>query len=394
MAGPETDTEFGRWEAEEGLPDVECSLRVMEEIRVAAVEAFHKVQRGGLEIGGVLYGTASVTGVRIVSWKPMECEHARGPAFLLSERDEALLAPLLRPDGELRAVGWFVSHGRGELSLTEGDAAICEKYFPKTWQVALVLKPAKFLPVRGRFFARRQGAPWSEAVGASEFCIEARPRRRSDSTQSHRVPPSTPEPAIEHLILEPPKFLTASPPSRRLPIRKRWLAAALVLAALAGGWQWAAPKLTLLAASAQQPPQLSLKVTEYSGQLRIEWDRGSRAIESAEGGSVDIVEAGAADSPTVLDLSADELRRGSVTYARRSEDVRVRLTVHSQGRTLFEMAQFVGPPLKPKTEELEALRRDNLELAEQVRRLTGQLKDERKRVRVLQDGISIIEKSR
>ncbi len=60
----------------------------------------------------------------------MFCEHARGPAFLLTDKDWAELASLLRSLAEESSgsgshpLGWFVSHTKGSAALTEADLDI------------------------------------------------------------------------------------------------------------------------------------------------------------------------------------------------------------------------------------------------------------------------------
>jgi proteasome lid subunit RPN8/RPN11 len=157
---PTVLSEFECWRAEWRHPVIEYTGAVMEEIRNAAVEGYQRMRHGGIEVGGVLFGTHGKGGVRILAARPMACEYAQGPRFILSERDQTALAGQLaasRQDAELQGlepVGWYHSHTRSEIFLSEQDVAYFNRFFPKPWQVALVVRPANLAPVRAGFFLR------------------------------------------------------------------------------------------------------------------------------------------------------------------------------------------------------------------------------------------------
>src|SRR5580658_2327758 len=122
-----SDTKFGSWSVAESPISIEYSLVVIEEVRHEVAEGFQRLSRGGIEVGGVLYGVREGRTIRALAMRPMACEHARGPTFLLSDRDrQALHAQLLR-DAEdpqlegLISLGWFLSHTRTDVELTEAD---------------------------------------------------------------------------------------------------------------------------------------------------------------------------------------------------------------------------------------------------------------------------------
>src|SRR5271169_2792044 len=122
-----TDTKFGLWSAAESPVTVEYSLVVIEEIRHEVAEGYQRLSRGGIEVGGVLYGTRDGRTVRILAMRPIACEHARGPGFLFSDNDRATLNTQLSQDKDdpqlqgMMAVGCFLSHTRSEISLNDSD---------------------------------------------------------------------------------------------------------------------------------------------------------------------------------------------------------------------------------------------------------------------------------
>ena len=81
--------------------------------------------------------------------RPIACEHARGPSFILSDKDRAALHEQLVRDKEdpqlegLISVGWFLSHTRSEIMLSEADQEIFSIFFPAPWEVTLVVRPGR-----------------------------------------------------------------------------------------------------------------------------------------------------------------------------------------------------------------------------------------------------------
>ena len=63
------DPKFGTWVVPESPVDVEYSLLVIEEIRQVVADGFQRLQRGGIEVGGVLYGTREIRTVRILAMR-------------------------------------------------------------------------------------------------------------------------------------------------------------------------------------------------------------------------------------------------------------------------------------------------------------------------------------
>ena len=74
-------------------------------------------------------------GTRIEAFRPIACEHASGPSFLLSDHDLETRTRKLRiqqtdPELEgLHVVGWFLAHTRGPSTLTDREADLCDHYF-------------------------------------------------------------------------------------------------------------------------------------------------------------------------------------------------------------------------------------------------------------------------
>src|SRR5689334_14283651 len=128
-----SENTFGIWSAPERPFGIEYSTRVLDDIRLAVADAFFSLPRGGAEIGGVLLGRHTAGRVAILGSLPLDCEHAFGPSFVLSERDRVKFAELIvtaSKHPQLEPVGWWHSHTRSEIFLSEADQQIYNSFFP------------------------------------------------------------------------------------------------------------------------------------------------------------------------------------------------------------------------------------------------------------------------
>ena len=195
MAGAVIAPEFETWSVPGHSLRIDYSAQVMDELRIAAVEGYHQVPHGGVETGGVLFGTHSGNVVRITAWRPISCGYSKGPSFVLTDEDQAALEKALKtwrahPDlSGLEPVGWCHAHTRSEIFLSEADLALFDRFFPKNWQVALVLRPASFAPTRAGFFFREQDGIVHAEASYHEFALAPARGRQIASD------PLEPEPA-------------------------------------------------------------------------------------------------------------------------------------------------------------------------------------------------------
>ncbi len=203
------ESEFACWRVEGQPVVVEYSRGVLDTLRKEAVEGLHKIPRGGLEIGGVLFGKRSGSTVRILASRAVACEHAAGPAFMLSEKDEAALRQLAESagtDGALAgmiAVGWYHSHTRSGIALTSEDVGLWDRHFPEPWQVALVLHPQKLKPTRAGYFVREGNGHLRTESSYLEFELEPSrwqresPRPRPTSPKQDETSGAEPEDKLD-----------------------------------------------------------------------------------------------------------------------------------------------------------------------------------------------------
>ncbi len=423
MSLAELEPEYGVWSIQ-GLPvRVEYLVPVLEEICAITVDGLYRFRHGGVEVGGVLFGTVQRGVVRITAFRELDCEHAFGPRFVLSERDKVAMRQILDlPRTEpsltgLLAVGWYHSHTRSGIALSPRDLEIYNRYFPEQWQVALCLRPEAFGPGRAGFFVRERNGDIHAEASYEEFTLQPR-RNGGTRPQPQEVPvPAAPAPVRVQPEPEPPQAAVSEPPvfsELRAPTfgglapppapkaapapapsatpapdtalddfalpsfantapregrSRKWIWVALVIlltiAAGAGAQAWYR--------YSGRPQPLSLWVADVGGQLLIEWDRTAAPIRSAKSATLDITDG---KEHVEMQMDGERLREGSVDYVRRADIIDVRLTVHqSGGRTLLESIRFIGQPVRRAEEAEVTKQRDELKAEVEKLRLELQRKD-------------------
>jgi proteasome lid subunit RPN8/RPN11 len=419
---------FGSWAVAESPITIEYSLVVIEEIRQVVAEGFQRLSRGGLEVGGVLYGRHDGRTIQIQAMREIACEHARGPSFLLSEKDRAALGDQMARAQEdprlegMTAVGWFLSHTRGEIALIEPDLEVFDAFFPAPWQVTLVIRPARGSFMRAGFFVRESNGAVKSERSYLDFTFPDRPAMperpprdrglpgdrglqgdraipadravpgdRAIPTDRRSAPyPDAPVDTMPSFPRDLPLFGTAASMSSYLPQsepRRKWpwgmvavVLAAAVLAVL--GLRLITPRLTA--------DPLSLSVSERDGQLQIQWNHSARSVTGATRGMLEITDG---QESRTIPLSTLDLTRGSFNYLRKSADVEIRMTVEdATGEKMQEASRFLGsPPAVADPNELDATRVERDSLQDEIARLRAQNQKQAERIQQLERTLVILQ---
>lgn len=412
-----SDVKFASWSVAESPITIEYSLIVIEEIRYAVAEGFQRLSRGGIEVGGILYGTRDGRTVRVLAVRPIACEHARGPAFLLSDKDRVGLNQQLAADASdphlegLTSVGWFLSHTRSEITLSDSDLELYSIFFPAPWQVTMVVRPGRGGSMRAGFFVReadgtvknersylefnfpdrlaglldRVSGPRPERVpGERRTAAMARPEVYPGSTTMGAAAAARREmetmPELAAPSFGQPRFVPAGPPKKRWPWLAGW--ALLVIVAVVFGLRYWMMK------PVNEP--ISLGVVEGNGQLRVEWNHASRAVTAAVRGTLVINDG--RDTQTFA-LSPRDLTAGNFTYERKTGDVEVRMSVEdAEGSKVQEASRFVGQaPVKVDLNEVSELRKKRAELEAEVEMLKRTNGRQEEKIQQLQRTLQIMQ---
>ncbi len=414
------DLKYDSWSAPQSPLTIEYSLVAIEEIRHAVAEGFQRLSRGGIEVGGILYGTREEKVVRIQAMRPIACEHARGPAFLLSDKDRKALNEQIVADASdpqldgLISVGWYLSHTRSDIFLSDSDLEVYSIFFPAPWQVTLVVRPGRGGSMRAGFFVRDSDGSVNAQRSYLDFDfpdrlagllstpvsrfpermpekpVEGMGERRNHSTSRSDALPGAPGPvpvtrqnlpeAVRTPTFGQPAYETAGPPRKKWQWLIAW--AAMVIVAAVFGWRYWIYRPVV------EP--ISLSVVEREGQLRIEWNRASHPVVVATRGTLVINDGH--DTQTFA-LSPRELTQGSYTYTRKSGDVEVRMLVEDgDGGKVQEASRFLGqPPAKIDPAEVGDLKKERDDLQAEVERLTRENRGQQEKIQELQRIVQIMQ---
>jgi proteasome lid subunit RPN8/RPN11 len=359
MAGAAHRLEGDHSRIQENERIIDCPVSVLDAIRAWVLERFNSTPHGGVETAGVLFGTYRGEEVRIAAFRsvPDDSAFSHSPGLTEAERAVAELISAARSGRDLpglEPVGWFRSHPRSDLTFSERDLEISNALFPQPWQVALVLRPGNSAPSRVRFFFRGEPGPWKAGCPFREIAmpVASEPKLHpgvlqalnghnedlgEDDNNSAEAALTETAPALETALpMDAPQSSEALPPpeegqpAARWWMALRWPLLVVAAAGLAGALYWV-----------NRPQQLALRLSDSAGQLRITWDQTARSVQDSRAGHLEIADGG---QKMWIELDPEQLHDGNVTYARRSNNVAVRLVVDAKGTkaAVEEAARFLG----------------------------------------------------
>jgi hypothetical protein len=443
--------QFASWRAPQVARSIEYPLEVMEEIRAFACDELLQLSHGGDEVGGVLFGTRREDLIRILTWRPIACEHVQGETLQLSYNDRMNLAVQLevaRQNSDLkdlRPLGWFVSHWRGDVALSPSDLEIYNGFFPDSWQVALVVCPKGSGRAQAGFFVRETDG--TMVSDASYQCFELEPLRAEPAPTSAAPPeqeaikpeqvepqperPAPPAPAVPDVATAvktaapPPPAPASAPVSKAEPRRTSTRVArelppdTLPLPSFqveerlptSERWLWAIPILLALGIAAfllyqrRAPASLGLRAVNQAQTVELSWDANSRAVRDSDRAEIEINDGG---KTSQVNLTGDQLQAGKMSYLPQSSDVGFVITIHpANGEPIHDSTRLIAPvfsappaptqlpqllpanPPPPTAPPPTGAEHDALE--KQVQKLREDLGKERARADELQNLVRILE---
>ncbi len=424
------------WGAPECPFRLEYDERVLDRIGREALQSWLSLPRGGPEVGGLLLGRREEGRVVITDATPFECEHAFGPSFILSQRDEARLAEMIQTvqaAGEPQPVGWYHSHTRSEILLSAADQGVYRRFFPEPNQVALVMRPLHDAAVRAGFFFWGQDGTLHAEGSYREFLISRATAEGGGDAAEDRPSPSadgdpqdaarldalnehTPEAAAEpdeeaaveraaresEFEAEPERYDEEERPEipgtpavafRHWPgmaARVALVGGAVVAGFAVGRISMPRPNAGLHAEAAAVPNTSSIRLVaiDDDGQLQILWDPSAPVIQHSNGAMLEVK-----DGSDVQSFSIDpaRLQTGSFTYGRQSQRVDVTLSVsRPEGGNLVQVTTYVGKSSKLSDAGPVVGQR---ELARENARLKSELTRQTERTRRLERLVEVLRKS-
>ena len=192
---------------------------------------------------------------------------------------------------------------------------------------------------------------------------------------------------------EPPPITPVEEPASRP--RKKWLRLLWIIPA-GGLLVYAALVARERLFTELRPATLSLKLQDWPGaQLHVDWEKHAQPIEVARRGEIVFEDAG---KTRTVELDAPHLRLGSFAYARRSGNVKVKLSVYgdnSAAPAIEEVAEFNGPPpndaAPTPTVDPHIWAKEKADLETEIKRLRGQLATETATRQEFQNLVRVLE---
>jgi hypothetical protein len=210
MTAKDLSAAYATWTQPGTQFTVSYSVPLFQEIDFVINEGYRRIPHGGIEVGGVLFGRVDGSTVCLDAFRNIECEHASGPSFTLSERDVALLRQQLSSaasDPELQGLqvaGWFIAHTRSELRMNEREAALFDELFPEPGKITVLIKPERFQPTRFGFVIREPDGRVN--LDASQNAVILPLSGRADREPGSGSIPSIPAPSSERSASNPALF--------------------------------------------------------------------------------------------------------------------------------------------------------------------------------------------
>jgi hypothetical protein len=160
------------WKPADADFSAQIQFDVVDRILLEVMRGFGAVPKRGAEVGGILLGTAETIGgqtvVTVEDFEAVDCDHASGPSYILSQADRVLFGEAVErwkpgTDRRIYAVGYYRGHTRDGITLASEDLQLLDELFPSPSAIALVVKPYATKVSMAGIFYREDGAFRPEA---------------------------------------------------------------------------------------------------------------------------------------------------------------------------------------------------------------------------------------
>ena len=170
--GMTTSKSYYNW-APDGKPvQVWLDFDVIDRMSAEVMRGFGSVPKRGAEVGGVLLGRVDTTGkltIHVHDFVIVPCDYRRGPSYQLTSADTQLFSDAVAKAtqgtaADLRPVGYFRSHTRDGMGLTEDDLQLFSNFFADPTSVILLVRPFATKVSQAGFFFEENGQIRSDAT--------------------------------------------------------------------------------------------------------------------------------------------------------------------------------------------------------------------------------------
>jgi hypothetical protein len=160
------------WSPDGKMIQVRVDFEVIDRMSAEVMRGFGSVPKRGAEVGGVLLGKVdkgSKLSIHIHDFVIVPCDYRRGPSYQLTDGDTQLFSKTVADTtqsatADLRPVGYFRSHTRDGMGLTDDDLQLFSNFFPDPSSVMLLVRPFATKVSQAGFFFEENGQIRSDAT--------------------------------------------------------------------------------------------------------------------------------------------------------------------------------------------------------------------------------------
>ena len=302
--------------------------------------AFKKIPRRGLEVGGILLGSADANGdtvhLHITDYQLVESEHRLGPSYLLSEADFGHFLSALE-NNRAGTLGAFRSQTRSEdLEPERSDTEMLERCFDSARPLFLLLCPAA---KKASFFAQVEGKlmpvhefPLARLTSSLRIDNASAVSARDVAAPKEPMQPDVSElHSLSRAIQDETTLSTGEPPAvnrpERMPGTRRagFIAAAIALLLAGAALDGLLKSRRPVSAPSATRAFIHLAVRPEGSSLRLMWDPNAPELRSATHAVLHIQDGG---SQIDRELALSDLIAGSFSYDAKGTDVTFRLDIY------------------------------------------------------------------
>jgi TonB family protein len=223
--------QYYRWVEPDSDITVCLSLATMDRLQAVVLRSVDSLSHDGREVGGILLGRTERDGSRTLlfvdDFEPVACDHANGPAYALTAKDEAQFAAALARAGAREGpavVGYYRSHNRKGLFLSADDLRLIQRHFSGPDNLFLLVKASANTACTAGFFFWKHGRIQNEFTDSEVPFI---PTALSSGTAAD----SSPDPVLR--TREEPAAIALATVGRRRDVPRQLVSGLALFAAAA-----------------------------------------------------------------------------------------------------------------------------------------------------------------
>ncbi len=291
----------------QGIVDLTWRAGLLEQIRSYVGSTYVSRSGKGEDAGGLLFGYRNDSSLQVVTWRPIPRGKDSTAHFYLNSREEQSLRKLIessKSDSSLKSLellGWFRSRTKGEPDLEEHDVKFHEKFFDRSSQFAMIIRPSHQRPADAAIYIRNRQDQFELKNPTVKLSLQPGPVAvENEITGSDSIP---------GVLIEEVEAVAKS----RFP----WLhVAATVIAAsvVTVGIVWLLQWNTGRQETAKQNVGLGFEVVIDGNELKAKWNPASSLVQRADTAQLFLGE-------DRLQLSHSELAQGYLTVPMKSDSL-------------------------------------------------------------------------